>query len=216
MKFLFDLLPVIFFFGAFKWANGHKEASAQWLTEHLGFMVSGGVVGATEAPTLVATVVVAAVSMLQIGILKALGKKVDKLLWVTLSIVLVLGSLTLWFHSETFIKWKPTLIYWVMSGGFLVAQVVMKRNVLRSMMGGQIDAPDAVWLKLGWAWAGFFALMGVLNLHVAFNYTTDQWVDFKTWGATSLVLVFTLAQGIYLSRHMLPVTDEAVEGGAAK
>jgi len=207
MKFLLDLLPVILFFVSFKWADGHKEQAATWLTEHLGFAVSGGVVGVTEAPVLLATVVVVLATVLQIGTLKVLRKPVDKMLWASLGIVVVLGGLTLWFHDETFIKWKPTVIYWLMGAGLLVTEVILGRKMLRQMMGGQIDAPDVIWRRLGWAWVIFFAAMGVLNLYVAFNFPLDTWVSFKMWGSLGLTLVFTLAQGVYLSRHAVEPTE---------
>lgn len=215
MKFLFDLLPVILFFVGFKWADGHKAEAAEWLTRHLGFAVSGGTVGLTEAPVLLATVIVIVATVLQIAILKLLRKPVDKMLWVSLVIVVGLGALTLWFHDETFIKWKPTVIYWVMGGGFFVTEVLLRKRFLRQMMGGQIDAPDAVWRTLGWAWALFFAGMGVLNLHVAFNFPTDTWVNFKMWGSLGLTLAFTLAQGVYLSKHMVQPSEAATEAGGA-
>ncbi len=204
MKIFFDLLPIILFFASFKWAEGHKEQAAHWMTQHLGFAVSGGAVGITEAPVLLATVVVIVMTLLQIVVLKALRKPVDKMLWAGLVIVVVLGGLTLWFHDETFIKWKPTVIYWLMAGGFLVTEIVLGRKMLAQMMGGQIDAPDSVWRKLGWAWVLFFVGMGVLNLWVAFNYPLDTWVNFKMWGSLGLTLGFTLAQGLYLGRHMVP------------
>lgn len=202
MKIFFDLLPIILFFASFKWAGGHAEQAAQWLNHYLGFAISGGTVGLTEAPVLLATVVVVVATLLQIIVLKALGKRVDKMLWAGLVVVVVLGGLTLWFHDETFIKWKPTVIYWLMSAGFLVTEIVLGKKMLRQMMGGQVDVPEAVWRNLGWAWVLFFAGMGVLNLWVAFNFPTDTWVSFKMWGSLGLTLVFTLAQGVYLSRHM--------------
>jgi len=73
------------------------------------------------------------------------------------------------------------------------------------MMGGQIDVPDAIWRQMGWAWVAFFAGMGVLNLYVAFNYPIETWVNFKMWGSLGLTLVFTLAQGLYLGKHMAPL-----------
>lgn len=207
MKFIFDLLPVILFFASFKWADGHKEQAASWLTEYLGFAVSGGVVGSAEAPVLLATVVVIVASVLQIGILKGARKPVDKMLWASLGIVVLLGGLTLWFHDETFIKWKPTVIYWLMAAGLLITEVILGRKMLRQMMGGQMDAPDSVWRRLGWAWVAFFASMGVLNLYVAFNFPLDTWVSFKMWGSLGLTLVFTLAQGVYLSRHVVEPSE---------
>lgn len=207
MKFIFDLLPIFLFFVSFKWAEGHKAVVADWMTQHLGFVVSGGVVGLTEAPVLLATVVVIAVTLAQVITLKILRKPIDKMLWVGLAVVVVLGGLTLWFHSELFIKWKPTIIYWLMGVGLLIGEVFMKRDVLSQMMGGQISAPEAVWRRLTWAWVTFFLSMGVLNLYVAFNYSTDLWVTFKMWGTLGLLLVFTLVQGVYLSKHMEPVAE---------
>ena len=207
MKFIFDLLPIFLFFVSFKWAEGHKAVVADWMTQHLGFMVSGGVVGLTEAPVLLATVVVIAGTLAQVITLKILRKPIDKMLWAGLAVVVVLGGLTLWFHSELFIKWKPTIIYWLMGVGLLIGEVFMKRDVLSQMMGGQISAPDAVWRRLTWAWVTFFLSMGVLNLYVAFNYSTDLWVTFKMWGTLGLLLVFTLVQGVYLSKHMEPVAE---------
>lgn len=207
MKFLFDLLPIFLFFISFKWAEGRKALVAEWMTQHLGFLVSGGVVGQLEAPVLLATVVVIAGTLAQIVTLKALRKPVDKMLWAGLVVVVVLGGLTLWFHSEVFIKWKPTIIYWLMASGLLISEVFMKRDVLAQMMGGQIDAPEAVWRRLTWAWVAFLFGMGVLNLYVAFNFTTDQWVTFKMWGSLGLTFVFTLIQGVYLSKHMQPAAN---------
>ncbi|MBP7133177.1 MAG: septation protein A [Aquabacterium sp.] len=212
MKIFFDLLPIILFFASYKWAGSNAEQAAQWLNHYLGFAVSGGSVGVTEAPVLLATVVVVVATMLQILVLKALGKRVDKMLWAGLAVVVVLGGLTLWFHDETFIKWKPTVIYWLMATGFLITEIVLGKKMLRQMMGGQVDVPEAVWRNLGWAWVLFFAGMGVLNLWVAFNFPTDTWVSFKMWGSLGLTLVFTLAQGVYLSRHMAP-TEAPAESG---
>ncbi|MGC4062969.1 MAG: septation protein A [Aquabacterium sp.] len=211
MKILFDLLPIFLFFASFKWAEGHKELASQWMTQHLGFAVSGGVVGGTEAPVLFATVIVIAATLLQIVVLKALRKPVDKMLWAGLVVVVVLGGLTLWFHDETFIKWKPTIIYWLMAAGFLVTEIILGRKMLMQMMGGQIDAPDFVWKQLGWAWVLFFVGMGVLNLWVAYHFPTETWVNFKMWGSLGLTLVFTLIQGLYLGRHMKP--EEASKAG---
>jgi intracellular septation protein len=103
------------------------------------------------------------------------------------------------------------VLYWLTAGGFLVTEIILKRKVLHKMMGGQIDAPDFVWRNLGWAWVGFFALMGVLNLYVVYNYSEEAWVTFKVWGATGLMLVFTIAQGLYLNRHILPLPDDTAK-----
>ena len=212
MKLLFDFLPIILFFVTFKYAEGHKEWASEFATRHLGVMVSGGQVGTVEAPVMLATVVVVVASLAQVAYLKARGRKVDTMLWVSLALVVVLGGLTVYLHSETFIKWKPTGLYWAMALAFAVSNWGLKRNLLKLMLGEQLTLPQAVWAKLNWAWIGFFTAMGVLNLWVAFNFSTDTWVNFKLFGGLGLMLLFSLAQGLFISRHMPPEDKEDQEG----
>ena len=202
MKLLADFLPIILFFAAFKYADGNKEWAAAFAAEHFGFLVSGGKVGPGEAPVLLATVVVIAATLVQVLVLKLRGRKVDTMLWVSLVLVVVLGGLTIWFHSETFIKWKPTLLYWVMAGAFALGPLLFGKNLLRLLLGAQLQLPDPVWRRLNWAWVAFFAVMGSLNLWVAYTFSTNIWVNFKLFGSIGLMLLFTLAQGLYLSRHL--------------
>ena len=206
MKLFFDFLPIILFFVAFKFADANKAAAAAFATSHFGFLVTGGSVGPEEAPVLLATVVVIVATLAQVAYLMARGRKVDVMLWVSLGLVVVLGGLTIWLHSETFIKWKPTLLYWVMGASFALAPVLFGKNLLKLLMGEQLELPDRIWQRLNIAWVLFFAAMGALNLWVAFNFATDTWVNFKLFGGIGLMLVFTVAQGLYLSRYL---PDEA-------
>ena len=206
MKLLLDFLPILLFFGTFKYTESHKEWAAAFATEHLGFLVAGGTVGSTEAPVMLATVVVVIASLVQVAWLKARGKKIDLMLWISLALVVVLGGLTVWLHSETFIKWKPTGLYWAMGLSFLISQTLLGKNLLKLMIGKEMSLPVAVWQRLGFAWVVFFAAMGVLNLWVAYNFSTDTWVNFKLFGGIGLMLLFTLLQGLYISRH-LPQAD---------
>ena len=202
MKILFDFLPIILFFGMFKYAEGNPEWAARTATEWLGFMVSGGVVGAVEAPVLLATVVVILATLAQIVWLVARGRKIDTMLWVSLGLVTVLGGATIYFHSESFIKWKPTVLYWVMGGALLVGQLVFKKNGIRSLMGAQMTLPDDIWRTVNFSWVGFFVVMGVLNLWVAYSFPTATWVNFKLFGGLGLMLAFVLAQAVFLNKHM--------------
>lgn len=202
MKLLLDFLPIILFFGTFKYAEANKAWAAAFATQHMGGIVAGGVVGADEAPVLLATMVVIVATLIQVAWLKLRGQKVDLMLWISLGLVVVLGGLTVWFHSETFIKWKPSALYWTMGLALCVSQLAFGKNLLRVLLGAQLHLPSAVWQRLNWAWVVFFAVMGVLNLWVAYNFSTAAWVNFKLFGALGLMLVFTLAQGLYLSRHL--------------
>jgi intracellular septation protein len=206
MKILFDFLPIALFFGMFKYSEGHKDWAASTATDWLGFMVSGGVVGPAEAPVLLATVVVIIATLAQILWLKASGKKIDTMLWVSLGLVTVLGSATIYFHSENFIKWKPTVLYWVMGGALLFGQLVLKKNGIKSIMGGQMSLPDSAWRVANYSWVGFFTFMGFLNLWVAFNFSTSTWVNFKLFGGLGLMVLFVLVQAIYLNKYAKPAT----------
>ena len=209
MKLLLDFLPLVLFFGTFKYAEAHKDWAATFASDHFGAIVSGGVVGPDEAPVLLATLVVIAATLAQIGVIFARGKKPDMMLWITFVLVVVLGGATVWFHNATFIKWKPSVLYWAMGLTFWVSQTLFRKNLLQSLIGDQLELPAAVWQRLNFAWIGFFALMGLLNLYVAYSFSTSTWATFKAFGATGLMLVFMLAQGLYLSRHMKPESEGA-------
>jgi intracellular septation protein len=204
MKILFDFLPIGLFFGMFKYAEGNRDWAAGTATDWLGFMVAGGMVGPAEAPVLLATVVVIVATMLQILWLKIAGKKVDTMLWVSLGLVTLLGGATIYFHSESFIKWKPTVLYWVMGGALLIGQLVFKKNGIQKLMGAQMSLPDAIWQRVNLSWVAFFAVMGVINLWVAFNFSTSAWVNFKLFGGIGLMFAFVALQAVYLNKHIKP------------
>ncbi len=213
MKLLLDFLPLLLFFGTFKYAERHAEAAAQFATEHFGFLVSGGVVGVNEGPVLLATLVVIVATIAQVGWMVATGKKVHAMLWVSLALVTVLGAATVWFHNETFIKWKPSALYWAMAVAFWVSQAFFGKSLPQKLMGGEIDLPAIVWRRLGFAWIAFFVFMGLANIYVAYAFSLSTWASFKVFGLTALLLVFALAQGIYVARHMKPDAEEAKASG---
>jgi intracellular septation protein len=202
MKLLLDFLPIILFFGTFKYAESHGDWAAAFATQHFGSLVSSGVVNATQAPVLLATVVVIAATLAQVACLKLRGKKIDTMLWISLVLVVVLGGLTVWFHSETFIKWKPSVLYWCMGSALWLSPLLTGRNLLKVLLGEQMQLPPKVWHRLNFAWIAFFGLMGILNLWVAYTFSTSTWVNFKLFGGIGLMLLFTLAQGLFLSKYI--------------
>jgi intracellular septation protein len=173
MKFLFDLFPVVLFFAAFKFAD---------------IYVATGV-------AIVATVV-------QVAWLKLRGKHVPGMLWASLAIIVVFGGATLLLQDETFIKWKPTVLYWLFSAVLASSALFFRRNLIRMMLSEQMRLPDAVWRNVNWSWVGFFLFMGAANLYVAYNFNTDFWVNFKLFGGTGLLLAFIVAQSALLARHV--------------
>jgi len=177
MKFLFDLFPVILFFVAFKFAGIY-----------------------------VATAVAMAATVAQIGWVWLRHRKVEPMLWVSFAVIAVFGSATLLLQDKTFIQWKPTVLYWIFAAALTIAHLGFAKNLIRAMMGKQIQLPDPVWAHLLWSWVGFFACMGVANLYVAYNYSEDAWVNFKLFGGMGLMFAFVIGQAFYLSRF---ATDEA-------
>jgi intracellular septation protein len=202
MKFLFDLFPVILFFAMFKWGEGHPESAQALAQQFLGGMISGGQASATQAPIMLATALAILATIGQIAYLLLRKRKVDTMLWVSLVIITVFGGATIYFNNETFIKWKPTVLYWCFGAALLIGQTLFNKNLIRLMMQAQISLPDAVWQRLCLAWAGFFGLMGVVNLYVAFNFSTAAWVNFKLFGFTGLMFAFIIAQSLMLSKYL--------------
>lgn len=202
MKFLLDFLPLLLFFGTFKFADANKEWAAAFASNHLGFLVSGGVVGPDEAPVLLATVVVILATIVQVAVLKLRGQKVHLMLWITLVLVVVLGGASVWFHNAEFIKWKPSIAYWAMAAALLGSQLGFNKNLLKEVIGAEVHLPAVVWQRLNLAWVSFFVVMGFINVYVLYNYSDSAWATFKAFGTTGLMLAFTIAQVVYLSRHL--------------
>jgi intracellular septation protein len=205
MKFLFDLFPIVLFFGVFRWGESHKQEAGAFAAQYLSAFVAGGVVSAEQAPIMLATVVGIVATALQIGYLLLRGKKVDGMLWVSAAVIAVMGGLTIYLHDENFIKWKPTILYWLFGLVLLVGQVFWKKNLMRKVMEETIKLPDAVWSKLVYAWMAFFLAMGLLNLFVAFVvYKTDTsaWVSFKLFGFTGIFFAFIVGQTLLLSKYI--------------
>ncbi len=183
MKFLFDLLPVLLFFVAYKLDGIY-----------------------------VATAVLIVASLAQVAWLWFRHRRVEKMPLITALLVLVLGGATLLLHDETFVKWKPTVVNWVFALVFLGSQFIGGKTLIERMMSGAIDLPAEIWSRLNTLWVAFFALIGVTNLYVAFNFDTDTWVNFKLFGMLGLTLVFVVLQSFYLARHLKkPATETSEE-----
>ena len=171
MKFLFDLFPVILFFVAFKLVDIY-----------------------------VATATAIVATFAQVAWLKLRNRKVEPMLWASLAIIVVFGGATLVLKDETFIKWKPTVLYWLF-GAVLAGAAALKRNLIRAMLSEHMQMPDAVWSRLNLSWIGFFLVMGLLNLYVAYNFSTDLWVNFKLFGGMGLMFLFVVGQALVLGKY---------------
>ena len=181
MKFLYDLFPLLLFFAAFK-----------------------------SYDIYVATAVAIAASFVQVGLFWFKHRRFETMHVVTLAVIAVFGGMTLLLHDDTFIKWKPTLVYWILSTLVLASRWFGSKTVIERMLSSQVALPATVWKRLNLSWGIFFAVLGAVNIYVAFYYGLDLdadtrrdiWVNFKVFGLMGLTLVFIVAQAFYLARHI--------------
>ncbi|WP_299178413.1 septation protein A [uncultured Neptuniibacter sp.] len=174
MKLLLDFLPIIIFFIVYKATND----------------------------IIIATAILIPATLLQMLYTWIKTHKIEKMQLVTLVLVIILGGATVLFQDKTFIQWKPTVVNWLFGLAFLGSQFIGDKTIVERIMGSNISLPAFAWRKLNIAWVIFFIAMGVLNLFVAYSFSEETWVNFKLFGMLGLTLVFVLAQGLYLSRHI--------------
>jgi intracellular septation protein len=179
MKFLFDLLPVILFFVAFKLYD-----------------------------IFTATAVAIGVTIAMIVYAKIRHGKIEKMLLVNGAIISVLGGVTLLLHDKTYIMWKPTVLYWLLAAVLLVSNLFFKKNFIQQMMGKMIEAPTVIWTKLNLVWVVFLIGLGFLNLYVAFNYSESAWVNFKLFGVTGMMFVFIILQTLALKKYLIEPAED--------
>lgn len=181
MKLLYDLFPLLLFFAAFKLYDIYT-----------------------------ATAVAIVASVVQVAAQWIRRRRFETMPLVTLGVLTVFGGLTLWLHDDTFIKWKPTIVYWVLGTMVLASQWIGRRTLVERLLGEQISLPAAVWSRQNLSWGLFFIALGALNLYVAFFFRPELaaaerqaiWVNFKVFGLLGLTLVFLLIQGALMARHM--------------
>jgi intracellular septation protein len=185
-KFLFDLFPLLLFFVAYRYAGIYT-----------------------------ATAVAITASIAQILWLKLRGRPIEGMHWINLGVIVIFGGATLWLHSDVFIKWKPTVLYWLFGGALLIGRWVFKRNLVRRLLDKQIALPDPLWDKLNATWALFFLAAGAINLYVAFSghFSESEWVTFKAFGLMGLMILFVIIQSVWLGRHMQAPANAGEPGG---
>jgi intracellular septation protein len=172
-KLLFDFFPLLVFFIAYKLQDIYIATGA--------LMVA---------------------SLIQIGYEYFRYGRVEAMHLATFVLVLVFGGLTIYMHNDKFIQWKVTILNWLFACLFLFAHFFMDKPLIRLLMEHNLSLPDHVWKNLSRMWIVFFILSGALNLYVAYHFSLDTWVDFKTFGLIGLTLLFVIIQSFYLYRYL--------------
>lgn len=178
MKLLYDFLPIILFFAAYKMYD-----------------------------IFIATAVAIVAAFIQNGLFWLRHRRFEQMHLVSLAVLAVFGGLTLLFRDDTFIKWKPTVINWLFAAVFAGSHLIGNKTLVQRMLGSQIELPAQIWSRLNLSWVGFFLVSGAANIYVAYRFSQDAWVNFKLFGLLGLTLVFLVVQAVYLARY-LPQTNE--------
>ena len=180
MQFIADYFPLILFFASFKLA---------------------GIYGEPGQAIYVATAVAIAASVAQIGYFRWRTGRVAAVHWVSLGVIAVFGGATLLLHDETYIKWKPTVLYWLFAATLLIGRVVFRRNLMSALLK-DLTLPDAVWARITWGWVAFLVVMGVVNLYVAAHFTLEAWVNFKVWGGIVMFMLAAVGTVASVARYL--------------
>jgi intracellular septation protein len=195
-KFLFDLFPVIVFFISSKFGDSNAQITKSFL-DGLGLPPTP----LHEPGAYLATFTTIVAMFLQVSWIKLRGGKVDKMLWASFGIITILGIATFMLHDRTIIQWKPTVLYWFISIT-LIGAALFGKNLIKSIMSVQLELPETIWSRLNLSWAVFFAILGVVNLVVARNFSYNTWLDFKVFGIMILMLIFSVLQMVMLNKYL--------------
>jgi intracellular septation protein len=178
MQLFYEILPVFLFFIAFKFYGIY-----------------------------VATTVGIVATFIQVIATRVWQGSWDRKQLITLCVFLFFGGMTLYFHNPIFVKWKPTIVFWIFAIAMLGSHFFSTKTLTQRMMENMVEekggsVPRQVWNKLSILWVFFFGVLGAINLYVAYYFSNDAWVNFKFYGITAALFLFSIFQAIYLMRHL--------------
>ncbi|MBU0951533.1 MAG: septation protein A [Elusimicrobia bacterium] len=173
MKMFFEFFPIILFFTVFKFKGIYA-----------------------------ATAVAIGAGFIQLIYVYLKKRKIEPMLLISVLVLTVFGGFTIFLHNEMFIKWKPTIVYWIFAVVLGTAQIAFKKNLIKLMLQEHLIVPEKVWVRLNISWIVFFTAVGALNLYVMSNFSTSAWVNFKLFGLMGCMFIFIIGQSIFLSSYM--------------
>ncbi|WGZ95978.1 MAG: septation protein A [Candidatus Thiothrix putei] len=205
MKFLFDFFPVALFFLVYKFFG---ELPPAWIAAANQLPLMAINQSEPKDAILMATLVIILATILQNALYFAMHRRFERMHLITLAILIVFGTLTLFLKDPIFIKWKVSIINWGFALAFLISQYVGARKTLTErMMSSALQVPPKIWQTTNLMWVGFFVFIGVLNLIVAYAFSEEIWVDFKLFGVLGLTFAFIIAQVFYLQKHAIETAE---------
>ena len=187
MKQIAEFIPIALFFIVYQ-LDGDTVALGGWTYTFDGIFT--------------ATAVLMAATLLQVALTWAITRELEKrALWMLLA-VLVFGGATLLLRNQMFIQWKPTIFNWVLALGFGASQFIGDKNLMERTLGSQLHLPKAIWNRLNLLWVSNFAIVGALNLVVAYGFSEATWVSYKLYSAIGFTLVLTILTALIISPHL--------------
>lgn len=180
MQLLFDFFPIVAFFTAYKLYDMY-----------------------------VATGVIIVASVLQVGVHWLRTRSINKMHVISAVLIMVFGSITLYLQNSLYIQWKPTVLYWLFATVAFGSEHVGDRPIIQRMMNHAVEMDAHSWRLLNRMWAGFFLIMGIVNLYVVYNYDENTWVNFKLFGFLGLTFLFALGQGLWMHSRIMPVAESS-------
>ena len=179
MRAIFEYLPLVIFFVFYKFGDLY------WATGSL--------------------IVTSAIQILYYVVKK---QPIPKRNWIFFGLIAVFGGLTIFFHDDTFIKWKVTIINGIFAIALVVSNSFFNKNLIKELMGESLPLPEKIWGKLNLAWAIFFLVCAILNIYIAYNFSLETWVNFKVFGLMGLTFVFAISTVFALYKYLPQEEDE--------
>ncbi len=134
-------------------------------------------------------------------------RSVSRMHLASAGLVLFFGGITLALKNPLYIQWKPTVLFWLMSIGFLASQFIGEKPLVRRMfqskamqeaMSAPIELSSGQWRNLNLAWVVYFVIVGIVNLYVVYNYSENTWVNFKLFGLLGSQVIFVVLQTVWI------------------
>ena len=147
-------------------------------------------------------------AFVQIFYYKIKKEKIPAKQWIIFGLIVVFGGLTIYLQNDAFLKWKVTIINAFFAGALLVSNTFFEKNIIKEFLGESLSLPENIWSRLNIAWALFFLFCSGLNYYIAFNYDLDTWVNFKVFGLTGLMFLFSITSMLFLYKYLPLEEDE--------
>ena len=200
MKQFLDYIPLVVFFVV--WALDERVINVAGYDYTLG-----GIFSAAEFLLLSSILVYGGIFLAQ--------RRLDKFQIITVIVVILACIPTIYFRNTDFLKWKAPIANWVFAAVFFGSRFVSEKSAIEHMLGHAVEAPREIWNTLNSVWIIFFAVLGALNLAVAFMLSEAMWINFKVWGNLIITFLFVFAQMPYLSRYIEVAEQESSESGGS-